>query len=202
MASLPPELRRLIESGPLAHLSTTNADGSPQVSVIWIGIDGEHLVTAHMREQLKLRNIERDPRVVLSLEGPREPGVFLAPYAVVRARATIEGPSEDAWELLDRLAKVYVAPDADVPGPARRGLDRPLQRRARRRRGALGAGLKGLGQDPHPLVERALVEGRVAEDEPGRPCAGDAIGRQPVHAPGRAGRRRRTTAVSSTPSGR
>ena len=110
MASLPPELRRLIESGPLAHLSTTNADGSPQVSVIWIGIDGEHLVTAHMREQLKLRNIQRDPRVVLSLEGPREPGVFLAPHAVVRAQAAIEGPSEDAWELLDRLAKVYVAP--------------------------------------------------------------------------------------------
>ena len=117
MASLPPELRRLIDSGPLAHLSTTNADGSPQVSVIWIGIDGEHLVTAHMREQLKLRNMPRDPRVVLSLEGPREPGVFLAPYAVVRARAAIEGPTEDAWELLDRLAKVYVAPGADFPAP-------------------------------------------------------------------------------------
>ena len=36
---------------------------------------------------------------------------------MVRARATIEGPSEDAWELLDRLAKVYVAPDADFPAP-------------------------------------------------------------------------------------
>lgn len=115
--ALSPELRRLIETGPLAHLSTTNADGSPQVSVIWVGIDGEHLVTAHMREQLKLRNIARDPRVVLSLEGPREPGVFLAPYAVVRAQAAIDGPSEDAWELLDRLAKVYVAPGADFPAP-------------------------------------------------------------------------------------
>jgi PPOX class probable F420-dependent enzyme len=121
MASLPPELRRLIESGPLAHLSTTNADGSPQVSVIWIGLDGDDLVTAHMREQLKLRNIQRDPRVVLSLEGPREPGVFLAPYAVIRARAAIEGPSEDAWELLDRLAKVYVTPDTTFPAPRGEG---------------------------------------------------------------------------------
>jgi PPOX class probable F420-dependent enzyme len=120
MPSLPPGLRQLIESGPLAHLSTINADGSPQVSVIWLGLDGDDLVTAHMRrDQLKLRNIERDPRVVLSFEAPRVPGVFLAHHAVIRARATIEGPSVDAWELLDRLAKIYVAADAEFP--ARRG---------------------------------------------------------------------------------
>ena len=80
------------------------------MSVIWLGLDGEDLVTAHMRRnQLKLRNIDRDPRVVLSFLAPPEPGVFLAQHAVIQARATIEGPSEDAWELLDRLAKVYVA---------------------------------------------------------------------------------------------
>jgi PPOX class probable F420-dependent enzyme len=118
MSSLPPELRQLIESGPLTHLSTINADGSPQVSVIWLGLDGDDLVTSHMRrDQLKLRNIERDPRVVLSFDAPREPGVFLAHHAVIRARAAIEGPTEDAWELLDRLAKTYLAPDATFPAP-------------------------------------------------------------------------------------
>jgi PPOX class probable F420-dependent enzyme len=122
MPDLSPELRLLIESGPLAHLSTINADASPQVSVIWIGIDGDDLVSSHMRrEQLKLRNIERDPRVVLSFEAPREPGVLLAPHAIIRARGTIEGPSEDAWELLDRLAKVYIAPDAGFPAPRASG---------------------------------------------------------------------------------
>jgi PPOX class probable F420-dependent enzyme len=118
MSSLPNELRQLIESGPLAHLSTINADGSPQVSVIWLGLDGDDLVTAHMRrKQLKLRNIERDPRVVLSFDAPREPGVLLADHAVIRARAAIEGPTERAWELLDRLAKIYMAPDAAFPAP-------------------------------------------------------------------------------------
>ena len=111
------ELRQLIETGPLAHLSTINADGSPQVSVVWIGLDGDDLVTSHMSNQLKLRNIGRDPRVVISLEAPREPGVFLAPHAVIGARATIEGPTEDAWELLNRLTKVYVAPDGEFPAP-------------------------------------------------------------------------------------
>jgi PPOX class probable F420-dependent enzyme len=116
--TLPPELRALVESGPLTHLSTINADGSPQVSVIWLGLDGEDLVTAHMRRnQLKLRNIDRDPRVVLSFLAPPEPGVFMAEHAVLKATATIEEPSEKAWEVLDRLAKLYVAPDTTFPAP-------------------------------------------------------------------------------------
>ena len=60
--------------------------------------------------------IKRDPRVVLSFEAPREPGVFLNPYAVLHARATIQ-PTEDAWNLLDRLTKVYMSPDAEFPAP-------------------------------------------------------------------------------------
>ncbi|MGO9779602.1 MAG: PPOX class F420-dependent oxidoreductase [Streptosporangiaceae bacterium] len=114
MTVLPGELRDLIESGPLAHLSTINADGSPQVTVIWIGLDGDDLVSGHMSRWAKLRNIERDPRVVLSLDAAREPGVFMNPYAVLRARATVQ-PSDDAWDLLNRLAKVYVSPDTEFP---------------------------------------------------------------------------------------
>lgn len=113
---LHPELRDLIESGALGHLTTINADGSPQVTIIWVGLDGDDLVSGHMARHAKLRNIERDPRVVLSFEAPRAPGVFLNPYAVLRARATVE-PSDGTWDLLDRLAKVYLAPDATFPAP-------------------------------------------------------------------------------------
>ena len=116
MSGLPRELRDLIESGPMAHLSTINADGSPQVSVIWIGLDGDDLVSGHMARYAKLRNIERDPRVALSFDAPRVPGVFLNPYAVLRARASVQ-PSDDAWNLLNRLAKVYVSPEAEFPAP-------------------------------------------------------------------------------------
>jgi PPOX class probable F420-dependent enzyme len=109
-------LRDLIESGPLAHLSTVDPDGSPQVTVIWIGLDGDDLVSGHMSRHRKLRNIERDPRVALSLEAPRVPGVFLAQHATLRARAAIQ-PSDETWDLLNRLAKVYVSPDAEFPAP-------------------------------------------------------------------------------------
>jgi PPOX class probable F420-dependent enzyme len=116
MSGLPRELRDLIESGPMAHLTTINADGSPQVTVIWVGLDGDDLVSGHMSWYAKLRNIERDPRVVLSFDAPRAPGVFLNEYAVLRARAKVQ-PSDDAWHLLNRLTKVYISPDAEFPAP-------------------------------------------------------------------------------------
>jgi PPOX class probable F420-dependent enzyme len=116
MTGLPRELRDLIESGPMAHLSTVNPDGSPQVSVVWIGLDGDDLVSGHLAWYTKLRNMERDPRVVLSFDAPRAPGVFLKPYAMLRARASVQ-PSDEAWDLLNRLVKVYMSPDAEFPAP-------------------------------------------------------------------------------------
>jgi PPOX class probable F420-dependent enzyme len=116
MSILPDQLRDLIESGPLAHLSTINEDGSPQVTVIWIGLDGDDIVSGHMSHHRKLRNIERDPRVVLSFLGPREHAAVLSPYAVLRARARVE-PSDGTWDRLDRLTKVYMSPDEEFPAP-------------------------------------------------------------------------------------
>jgi PPOX class probable F420-dependent enzyme len=105
----------------MAHLSTINADGSPQVSVIWIGLDGDDLVSGHMSRYVKLRNIERDPRVVLSFDAPRVPGVPMNPYAVLHASAAVQ-PSDETWELLNRLAKAYISPDAEYPGPKAPGF--------------------------------------------------------------------------------
>jgi hypothetical protein len=79
-----------------------------------------HLVSGHLPWNAKLRNIERDPRVVLSFVAPRDPNALLNPYAVLRARAVIE-PSDEAWDLLNGLTKVYVWPDAEFPAPKRPG---------------------------------------------------------------------------------
>ena len=121
MPTLPTELVDLVQSGPMAHVTTLNADGSPQVSVVWVGLDGDDLVTGHLHHGATLRNVERDPRTVISMDAPRTPGVFLNPYAVVHAHAMVE-PSDEAWNLLDRLAKVYVSPDTTFPAPQRPGF--------------------------------------------------------------------------------
>jgi hypothetical protein len=48
---IPTSVRAVIESGRLGHLVTLNADGSPQVTCVWVGLDGDELVTAHLRGQ-------------------------------------------------------------------------------------------------------------------------------------------------------
>ena len=111
-----PALRDLVATGPLCHLTTLNPDGSPQVTVVWVGADGDELVTAHLPHNQKVRNMERDPRVVLSFLGQHEEGALLQPYAVVRAHARVVR-AEDAWDVLDRLAKVYVSPHTTFPAP-------------------------------------------------------------------------------------
>ncbi len=121
MTLLTPELRDLISSGPLAHLATINADGSPQVSVIWIGLDGDDVVSGHLGRYVKVRNAERDPRVVLSFDAPRVPGAYLAEYAVLHATATVTS-SSGTWDLLNNLAKVYISPDAEFPAPKGNGF--------------------------------------------------------------------------------
>ena len=113
MASLPDSARELIESGALAHLVTLNPDGSPQVTCVWMGIDGDELVCAHLPRHKKVRNMERDPRVVVSFEGTRVHPPGLKEYLVVHGRARItEG---GAPELLQRLAHVYLGPDVKFP---------------------------------------------------------------------------------------
>ncbi len=60
-------VRQALTTGHLAHLVTLNADGSPQVSVVWVGFDGDEIVCAHLSPRKKLQNIQQDARVALSM---------------------------------------------------------------------------------------------------------------------------------------
>jgi len=113
LAQIPPEARELLESDALAHLVTLNPDGSPQVTCIWVGLDGDEIVAGHLFPQQKLRNIERDPRVTLSLESSETSEMGLRHYLVVHGRARITDGG--APELLQRLAQTYVGPGTDFP---------------------------------------------------------------------------------------
>ena len=106
--------RNLITSGALGHMVTVNEDGSPQVAVVWVAVDGDELVTAHLDpRQQKLRNLRRDPRVVISFEAGTANDVGMRHYLVVHGRAHItEG---GAPELLHDLAQVYVGPGTAFP---------------------------------------------------------------------------------------
>ena len=113
MSVLPASARAVLESDALAHLVTINPDGSPQVSIVWVGLDGDDVVSAHLREQQKLRNVRRDPRVSISVEAPGTNALGLREYLVLRGRAVIE--EGGAPELLQRLAHTYLGPDVKFP---------------------------------------------------------------------------------------
>ena len=113
MTSLPPSARELLESDALAHLVTLNPDGSPQVTCVWVGLEGNEIVSGHLVRQQKVRNVERDPRVALSVEGTVVQPPGLKQYVVVHGRARIEAGG--APELLQRLAHVYLGPDVPFP---------------------------------------------------------------------------------------
>jgi len=113
MASLPDSARAVLESAALAHLVTLNPDGSPQVTVVWVGLDGDEIVAAHLPEHRKIRNIRNDARVALSLETQQLNPIGLTEYLVIYGTARVtEG---GAPEVLQRLAHTYLGPDVKFP---------------------------------------------------------------------------------------
>ena len=113
MAELPDSVREVISSPSLAHLVTLNEDGSPQVTCVWVGLDGDEIVSGHVPELRKLENIRRDPRVALSIEAASVGDHGLKDYLVIygTARVTKGG----APELLQDLAHTYLGPEVDFP---------------------------------------------------------------------------------------
>lgn len=86
-------------------VATTNADGSPQSSVVWARRDGDTVVFVTVQGRRKERNIRRDPRVSLSVFDLADP----EDYVEIRGRAevTVEG----GRELNEELARKYLGAD-------------------------------------------------------------------------------------------
>jgi PPOX class probable F420-dependent enzyme len=116
MVDISPALRELLETGPLVHVSTIDPDGTPHVTLAWAGVDGNEIVMATFfyPEQRKLRNVRRDPRVVLSVQAKEFSGQGLWPYAVIQGRVDriTEG---GALAVMDRLAEFYIGPGQQYP---------------------------------------------------------------------------------------
>lgn len=109
--------RELIGKGADATLVTLNPDGSPQVTLVWVALqstpDGDELVTAHLSEHKKVRNVRRDPRVAVTIISPDGPGEVMRPYLAINGTARIvEG---GAREVLAELAQTLAAPGIGFP---------------------------------------------------------------------------------------
>jgi PPOX class probable F420-dependent enzyme len=106
MTEIPAEARHLLEGKNFAHVATLMPDGSPQVSPVWVDVDGD-LVTFNTAEgRLKPKNLRRDPRVAISITDSDNP----YDNVLIRGRV-VELTHEGAEEHIDALAKRYMGVD-------------------------------------------------------------------------------------------
>jgi PPOX class probable F420-dependent enzyme len=113
MTAMTDEIRAALTAGRLGHLTTINADGSPQVSVVWIGVEDDEIVAGHLMGGRKVTNIAADPRVALTVEVDGANPIGMGNHLIVHGTARLtEG---GAPELLQRLAEVYLGPGVRFP---------------------------------------------------------------------------------------
>ena len=107
MAAIPDEAKHLFENKEMAHVATLNADGSPQVSAVWIALDGDLITFNPAEGRLKPKNLRRDGRVAISIAGEENP------YENVMIQGkVVEMTNDGADDDIDALAKRYLGADS------------------------------------------------------------------------------------------
>jgi PPOX class probable F420-dependent enzyme len=106
MAEIPPEAVKLLEGKNFADVSTLMPDGSPQVTPVWIGHEGDTVIFNTAKGRVKEKNLRRDPRVSVAVHNEENPYEYL----MVRGKAR-EITEEGADENIDDLAKRYLGED-------------------------------------------------------------------------------------------
>ncbi|MFY9784052.1 MAG: PPOX class F420-dependent oxidoreductase [Acidimicrobiales bacterium] len=102
-----PASRAVFDKQVLAHVGSLDPDGSPNVSPVWVELDGDDIVINTALGRAKARNLASDARVAVSLTDPDNP------YATITVRGTVVGfTTEGADEVIDRLAKKYLNVDS------------------------------------------------------------------------------------------
>ena len=104
-AQMTPGVKKLLSEANLAHLATLMKDGSPQVTPVWVDLDGERIVVNTAEGRAKPRNVRRDPRIAISIAGPTG-----YPSAFVRGRV-VKVTNDGADAHIDKLAKKYLGED-------------------------------------------------------------------------------------------
>ena len=97
------DVRALCEGANQAHVATLLPDGSPHSVPVWVGVEGECVAFLTSPDSRKARNIERDPRVCVSITDAENPFAM----AQVRRRVVERREDDVAWEVIDRISRKY-----------------------------------------------------------------------------------------------
>jgi PPOX class probable F420-dependent enzyme len=103
--ALPQSVKRILQDKAYGHVITFNADGKPQVTMVWMDVDGDEVVFNTADGRLKPKNLRRDPRVIASVQDRNDP----QSYMVFHGKASISEAGADAH--IDKLAKRFLGAD-------------------------------------------------------------------------------------------
>ncbi len=87
---IPASAQVLLGTDAVAHVWTSNPDGSPQISVVWVLVSGDEILFGTDGASRKARNLARDPSIILSVEDTERNERGFQRHLVIRGRATIE----------------------------------------------------------------------------------------------------------------
>lgn len=97
----------LFSKAAFANLATINADGTPQVTPVWIDWDGKHVLVNTAQGRLKDRNLRKNPNVAISIMDPANPYRYLA----IQGRV-VNVTTSGADAHIDKMAKKYLGKDS------------------------------------------------------------------------------------------
>ena len=106
MAVIPEAHKDLFQKKAFAHLATIGADGSPQVTPVWVDFDGTHVRFNTAKGRVKDKNLRRNPRVALAIQDPDNP------YRYIQVRGRVAEITEQGADAhIDLLTKKYLNQD-------------------------------------------------------------------------------------------
>jgi PPOX class probable F420-dependent enzyme len=103
MTELSDAVRTLFDGANYAHVATVLPSGGPHSVPVWIGLEGDRIAFLTSPGSRKARNLERDPRVAISITDHEQPYAM----AQVRGRVAERLEGDAAWAVIDRISHKY-----------------------------------------------------------------------------------------------
>jgi PPOX class probable F420-dependent enzyme len=113
MSELSADVRRLLDRPNYAHVATLLPDGAPHVVPVWVDLEGDNVAILTGPDSRKSRNLERDPRVAISVIDLDQPYASV----LIRGRLVEKVDGDRGWAIIDRISRKYTG----EPYPLRSG---------------------------------------------------------------------------------
>jgi PPOX class probable F420-dependent enzyme len=104
MTQLPEDVRALADGRNIAHVATLLPDGSPHSVPVWIAVENGQLAFLTSPRSQKARNLDRDPRLAISIVDADRP----TRMAMLRGRVHRRVDGDEGWQIIDRIAAKYI----------------------------------------------------------------------------------------------